>query len=161
MESDDVMTNPLERPTPQEATAALDSIENMTEVALERGLRPRWFAVSMSLWVGATTVAKAYDGPAADIVIAALFVAGLLGLALWHRRIVARVRAVHGVVGTVAAVAMIVGVLVILMVGDRAFEVYGVSWAPFATGGVVAAVLFVAFEVARRATRAKLTAGNA
>jgi hypothetical protein len=67
---------------------------------------------------------------------------------------------VHGAVGTVAAVAMVVAVLAILIVGDRAFEVYDVSWAPIATGGVVAAVLFVAFEVERRATGAKLAAGN-
>lgn len=155
------MTEHLERPTPQEAAAALDSIGDMTRVALKRGLRSRWFAVSMSLWVGATTVAKAYNGPAADAVIAALVVGGFLGLALWRRRIVARVRAVHGAVGTVAAVATIVAVLAILIVGDRAFEVYDVSWAPIATGVVVAAVLFMAFEVERRSTRAKLAASSA
>ena len=115
----------------------------------------------MSLWVGATTVAKAYNGPLADFAIAALVGGGLLGLALWRRRIVARVRAVHSAVGTVAAVAMIVVVLAILIVGDRAFEAYGALWAPIVTGGAVAAVLFMAFEVERRATGAKLAARSA
>ncbi len=155
------MIEHLERPTPQEAAAALDSIGDMTRAALKRGLRSRWFAVSMSLWVGATTVAKAYNGPVADAAIAALVVGGFLGMALWRRRIVARVRAVHGAVGTVAVVAMIVVVLAILIVGDRAFQVYGASWAPVVTGGVVAAVLFMAFEVERRATGAKLAARSA
>ena len=150
------MTEHVERPTPQEAAAALDSIGDMTRVALDRGLRSRWLAGSLSLWVGATTVAKAYNGPVADAAIATLVVGGILGIALWRRRIVARVRAVHGAVGTVAAVAMIVAVLAILVVGDLAFEAYAVSWAPIVTGGVVAAVLFMAFEVERRATRAKL-----
>ncbi len=150
------MTEQVERPTPQEAAAALDSIGDMTRVALARGLRSRWLAVSMSLWVGATTVAKAYNGPVADVAIATLVVGGVLGLALWRRRIVARVRAVHGAVGTVVTVAMLVAVLATLMVGDRAFEAYDVSWAPIATGAVVAAVLFMAFEAERRSTRAKL-----
>jgi hypothetical protein len=154
------MTQQLERPTPREASAALDSIGDMTRAAVKRGLRPRWFAASLSLWVGATTVAKAYNGPIADAATAALVVGGFLGLALWRSRIVARVRAVYGAVGTVAAVAMIIAVLAILLVGDRAFEVYDVSWAPLATGGVVAAVLFLAFEVERRATSARLAARN-
>lgn len=155
------MTDQLDGPTPQEAARALDSIGNMTLVALERGLHSRWFALSMSLWVGATTVAKAYDGPAANVGIAALLLGGWLGLAMWRRRIVARVRAVHGVVGTVAVVAMLVVLLTVLMLGDRAFEAYGVSWAPFATGGAVAAILFTAFEVERRSSRAKLMARSA
>ena len=75
-----------------------------------------------------------------------------------RRRIVARVRAVHGVVGTLAAVSTIIGMLVIISLGDRAFEVYELAWAPLATGGAVAAVLFIAFEVERRARRATLTA---
>lgn len=155
------MTDHLERPSPQEAAAALDSIGEMTRVALKRGLHSRGFAGVLSLWVGAMTWVKAYDGPAADATIVALLCACGLGMALWRRTIVARVRAVHGVIGTVAAIATMVGVLVILALGDRAFEVYDLSWAPFATGGVVAAVLFVAFEVERRATRAKFAAGDA
>jgi hypothetical protein len=161
LESEKMMTDHWERPTPQEAATALDSIARMKRVALNHGLRPRWFAGLFSLWVGAMTIAKAYDGPAVDGGIAALLVGGVLGLALWRRRIVARVRAVHSAVGNVAAVAMIVGVLVILVVGDRAFESHDVWWAPMATGGAVAAMLFVAFELARRKTQAKVAAGDA
>jgi hypothetical protein len=160
LEREDVMADRMERPTPQEAAAALDSIGDMTRVALKRSSHSRWFAVSMSLWVGAMTVAKYYNGPAADGGTAVLLVGGILALALWRRRIVARVRAVHGVVGAFTAGTMIVGVLVILVLGDRAFEVYGPSWAPVATGGVAAAVLFIAFEVLRRATRATVAAGD-
>ncbi|MGQ0648256.1 MAG: hypothetical protein ACT4P7_11870 [Gemmatimonadaceae bacterium] len=154
------MTDDREQLTPQEAAAALDSIGELTRAALKRGLHSRWFAVLLSSWVGAMTCAKAYDDPVADGIIAALLVAGVLGFALRSRRIVARVRAVHGVIGAVAALALTVSVLVILALGDRAFEVYDLPWAPFATGGV-AAVLFMAFEVERRATRAKFAAGDA
>jgi hypothetical protein len=149
------MTDLVERPTPQEAAAALDSIEHLTQVALRRGLHSRWFAASVSLWAGAIAVATAYDGPAASGGIAALTAGGVLGVALWRRRIVARVRDLDGAVGAVTAVAASVGVLVIGLLGARAFEVYGLSWLPFATGGVVAAALFVALEVLRRATRAR------
>jgi hypothetical protein len=144
------MTEHLEQPTPLEAAAALTSIAEMQQVALNCGLPSRWFAVSLSCWVGAMTVAKAYNGPAVDAAIAALLAGGLLAIALWRRRLVARLRAVYSLIGTVGAVAMFTGVLVILAVGDRAFEVHAVSWAPFATGGAVAAVLFVAFELERR-----------
>jgi len=144
------MTEQLERPTPLEAAAALASIADMKQVALNSGLPSRWFAVSISCWVGAMTVAKAYNGPAVDTGIAALLVGGLLGIGLWRRRLIARLRAVYSLIGTLGAVALFTGVLVILVVGDRAFEVHAVSWAPFATGGAVAAVLLMAFELERR-----------
>ena len=115
-------------------------------------MHSRWFAASVSLWAGAIAVATAYDGPAASGGIAALLAGGVLWVALWRRRIVARVRNVDG---AVTAAAASVGVLVIGLLGARAFEVYGLSWLPFATGGVVAAALFVALEVLRRATRAR------
>jgi len=161
LERELVMTNRVERPTPHEAAAALDSIEHMTGVALRRGLHSRWFAASVSLWGGATAVATAYDGPAASLMISALLAGGSLGLALWRRRIVARVRNVHGMVGAVSAAAVAAGVLVIGLAGARAFEVYGLPWAPFASGGMVASVLFMALEVLRRATRAKLASVDA
>lgn len=155
------MRDHMERPTPPEAAAALASIGYMTRVALSCGLHTRWFAASAALWVGAMAVATAYDGPAATRAIAALVVGGLLGLALWRRRIVARVRNVHGVAGTVLAGAVIVGVLAIGLLGARAFEVYDLSWAPFASGGAAAAVVFMVLEILRRTTQARLAAGDA
>lgn len=155
------MTDGLERPTPHEAAAALASITEMTQVALKRGFHSRWFAAAVSVWVGAVAVATAYDGPAASGAIAALVVGGTLGLALWRRRSVARVRDVHGAVGTVTAVAVIGGVLAIGLLGARAFEVSELSWAPFASGGVVATVQFMALEIFRRTTQVKLTTRDA
>ena len=71
------------------------------------------------------------------------------------------VRDVHCAAGTVTAVAVIVGVLAIGLLGARAFEGYDLSWAPFAPGGMVAAFVFVAPEILRRATKAKLAAEDA
>ena len=155
------MTDPVEHPAPREAAAALDSIEQMIRVALRRGLHSRAFAASASMWVGAMAVATAYDGSAATRAIAVLLIGGFLGLALWRRRIVARVRNVHGPVGPVVAAAAMVGVLAIGLLGARAFEVYGLSWAPFASGVVVAAVLCMLLEASRRATQAKVAARDA
>lgn len=76
-------------------------------------------------------------------------------------RSLARVRNVHGPAWTVAAAVVIVGVLAIGWFGARSFEVFGLAWAPFASGGAVSAVVFVALEVLRRATQAKLAAGDA
>lgn len=152
------MTDGMERPTPHEAAAALDSITQMTQLALRRGIYSRWFAAAVSVWVGAVAAATAYDGPAATGSIAALVVGGTLGLALWRHRSVARVRDVHGAVGTVTAVAAIGALLAIGLLGARAFEVSELSWAPLASGGVVATVLFIALEIFRRTTQAKLTA---
>lgn len=143
------------RPTPQVAAAMLDSIEHLTEVALRRGLPSRRFAASVSLWVGAMAAATAYDGPVANGGIAVLAVVGLVGLARWRRSIEAQVRNVHGVVGAVITFAVIVALLVIGMIGARAFEVYNLPWLPFASGGVVGTVLFVTLEIWRRRTRAR------
>jgi len=161
LEREVVMTDRVERPTPHEATAALDSIDYMARVALKRGLHSRRFAAGVSLWVGAMAVATAYDGPVATRAIVALLVGGFLGVALWRRQIVARVRDVHGVVGSVVAAAVVVGVLVIGLLGARAFEVYDLSWVPFASGGVVTTVVYMALHVLRRATHGKLAAGDA
>jgi hypothetical protein len=114
-----------------------------------------------ALWVGAVAVATAYDGPTATRAVAALLVVGLFGLALWRRRIDARVRNVHGPGWTVAAAVVIVGLLAIGLFGARSLEAFGLAWAPFASGGAVSAVVFVALEVLRRATQAKLAAGDA
>jgi hypothetical protein len=161
LEREVVMTDPVERPAPHEAAAALDSIELMTRVALRRGLHSRGFAASVSMWGGAIAVATTYDGPVATRAIAVLLIGGLLGLGLWRRRLVARVRDVHGPVGTVAAAAAMLGMLAIGLLGARAFEIYGLTWAPFASGGVVAATLFMLLEVLRRAALAKLAARGA
>ena len=155
------MTDGTERPTPHEAAAALESITQMTQVALQRGLHSRWFAAAVSLWVGAVATATAYDGPAATGAIAALVVGGTLGLARWRRRSVARVRDVHGTVGAVTAVAVIGGVLALGLLGARAFEIAELAWVPIASGGVVATALFTALEVFRRTTHAKLTVRDA
>jgi hypothetical protein len=153
------MADHVERPTPSQAAAALDSIEHMALAATRRGLRSRWFAMVASLWGGAIAVATAYDGPLATRAIAALVLGGFLGLALLRRRILVRVRSVEGAVGAAFATALIVGVLVVGLLGARAFETYGLSWVPFASGGVVAALLFIMLEILRRTTQSKLMAG--
>lgn len=152
------MADRMERPTPREAAAALDSITGMRQVALGRGLHSRRFAVAGALWVGALAVATAHDGPAASGAIAVLAVSGTLGLSRWRRRSVARVRNVHGAAGIVTAVVVMGVVLAIGILGARAFEASGRPWAPFASGGAVAVVLFLALELLRRTTRARLMA---
>lgn len=153
--------NETDEPTPPEAVAALASIGDMTRVGLARGLHSRRFAVAASLWVGAMAVATAYDGPAASRAIGALLIGGIIGLALWRRRIIARVRSVHGTAGTVVACTVIVGVLAIGLLGARAFEVHHLSWVPLGSGAAVGAVVFLMLEFSRRRTYAKLTAGKA
>lgn len=155
------MPDSLDHSTPHEAATALEMIATMRRVAVDRSLPTRWFAGALALWVGALTVAKFYDGPAVDAGTVALLIGGVLGTALWRRRLLARLQAVHRGLGTAGALTLTAGVLGILVIGDRAFEVARITWAPWATGGAVAVALFLAFELDRRAARAHLATGDA
>jgi hypothetical protein len=152
------MTDRAQHPSPDEAAAALASIERLSHVALTRGLHSRWFALAASLWVGAMAVATAYDGGAASGAIGALIAGGAVAIGVWRRRVVATVRSLHGVAGAITVLAVAGALLLIGLFGARAFEAYRLPWLPIASGGVVAAFVFVALEVLRRVTHARAAA---
>ncbi|MDY7088388.1 MAG: hypothetical protein SYR96_25190 [Actinomycetota bacterium] len=145
-------------PTPDEASRALTSIEQMHRFGLNKGLHTRRAAATWSLWAAAVAAATVYDGPLATWSVAILLLTGFLALGLWRRNLVARVRAVH----STAEVLTIVVAVPLAMLGFGLFAAwaFGASWQwwiPPVSGAVAGLALFAVLELLRRSTQRKVT----
>ena len=159
------MTDKNELPTAHEAAEALASVERMRSAGLKRGLYPRGYAIAVALWCGALTTTAGL----ASAAFLPLLGLGLLGHWLWIRKTgiwvwVFRVwfsrrgqeiRSTRGLWTVLVLLIPVGGVMVAGYIGRQS---YGLTWAPFVAGAIVAAVVFVLTEIAYRPVHRGLNA---
>ena len=144
---------------PDEAQAALDSIEEMQRAGFGRASPPRWFSVGLSIIVAIGFALYAMEDPGNTPV---LFL--VLGTALF----IGASRARIGVLGkelpdTSTGVWALAGICLLLLVlffgGIYVRRAYDIAWIPLATGFIAGATIFVLGESERRHNRMRASGG--
>ena len=159
------MTDRNELPTAHEAAEALASVERMRSTGLKRGLYPRGYAIVLALWTGALTTTSGLESAA----FLPLLGLGLLGHWLWRRRtgvwiwvfrvwFSRRKQEIQSARGLWTVILVSIPVGGVMVAGYIGGQSYGLTWAPFVAGTVVAAVTFVLTEVAYRPVHQESTA---
>ena len=144
----------VEPTNPDDAKAALASVDRLSSAGLKRGLYPRKFALLLSLWAGvlAATVGMA--------IWPLVFVAGLFGHHFWRRRSGAWIREIGSRrdFWVVMVLSMVFGGL--FVIGYVGRYDYGLTWLPVVTGAVVAIGVYATTEVAYGSVRARIKRGE-
>ena len=146
------MPNTTELTSPDEAKAALASVEQMTITGMKRGLYSRRFAVVMSLWAGVLATLVGLDSP---IWLLWLF-AGIFAFFAWRRKQGAWIQEVQSPreLWRVIPLGLLGGA--VFIGGNVAQRDFGLGWAPFVAGAVLAVGLFLLTELGHRAARARI-----
>ncbi len=161
------MTDNTELPTAREAAEALASVERMRSAGLKRGRFPRGFAVAAALWTGALTTTVGLASPTSI----PLLVLGLLGYWLWCRKtgvwiwfirlwLSQRKQVSQGSRELRAAILVSILVGGVMMAGYVGGQSFGLAWAPFVAGAIVAVVTFVLAEIASPPVHQGLSEGQ-
>jgi hypothetical protein len=157
MERETLMPEPAPKPSPDEARAALASIEQTASDSCARAIYPRWLAAGMALWGGTLVTLGGMDSP---WVVPLLF-AGFIVYWLWRRAHGAAMREIHSRGGLVRVAVATLALVAIAIGGIVGRAQYGLAWAPYGAGAVIAAGLFAIMEICYAPLRARLASRRA
>jgi FtsH-binding integral membrane protein len=135
----------LKRSNEQEA---LNTIEEMEYAALRRALTPPWFAVAIAVLAGALVTLSA-AGLREYQVLVIMMLAIVIGYQAQKAEVSARIFP-SKLVGVTVIVGMIVIYFLLVIAAQILQERFGFSWAPLATGAVLAVAILVLIASDRR-----------
>jgi len=141
------MTNETSDIGREDAEAALDSVDLLSQESLRRALPPRWFAPAISLMVGLMHVFRSSDELRGYNVLLIVFIAiAITRLSQYQNRSGVSPRAFP--LGAVSVVGTIVvgAVLIALYFGGIVLTQSGLGWAPYATGAAAAILILLVSE---------------
>ncbi len=152
------MFDETDRIGPNEARDALVSIQGMAGAGRRRAIPPRWFGAAIALICGALVVAVT---SMSSIYVVPLIAALALVFEYQRRSVGASLRAFPSNAAGIAALICLVVLFLLLVVGGRVLrDMFGLAWAPLATGAALAIVVFMLSVSERRAKLAKIGAEN-
>ena len=137
------MSNEKDNISTDEAKAALDTIDSMNQIGLQRSEHPRWFAISIALVIFLHFATIPFRFP--------LFVVGLGLYLVKSEKLGVKPNYSKPGVWTFVVWFFALNVFYLCMVYLREF--YGFIWAPYAGGLLATSIYYIRYEV-RKQTRA-------
>lgn len=154
------MADEVDRVRPDEARAALESVEEMKRAGARRGVPPRWVGTVVSLIAGGLIAAPAFD----DGGLVTVFLILALGVVLSSQRGRAGAWTSEfpgGPWKTAATVSGSILVFLALMsMGIVLRDAFDLWWGPLVSGTVAVIVVFALSENERREARSDAGAGS-
>jgi len=130
---------------------ALDSIEKMQAIGLEQGLYPRWFSVATALWSG--LLAASMGSP---WLLWILF-GGFVAFSVWRRRTPAWIKEIQSKRDLVIVLCFSLLIGGLFIAAYIALKFYGLRWAPYLAGLLIAVIQYSIMEISYAPIRARQT----